>query len=276
MGLNGVDNGRIWFDHVKVPRVEMLNRFADVTADGQYRSDIQSQGARFFTMIGTLGQRSDQYRRHRQQRGQERIDDCCPVRRSPATVRFTESDPGNSAPGLSGSPTEALPTDRQGFRSRLCPEAPDRTERNGCPDNSRSLETLAAGLKAVTTWNATQTIQTCREACGGEGYLAVNRISALKADTDIYTTFEGDNTVLMQLVAKNLLSEFKDRLKEMRPAQMAGFFIDQRSGRHRQAQSRDHTSNSGQSHLRDIDFQIAMFRFRESATLFSAARSSTA
>ena len=34
MGLNGVDNGRIWFDHVKVPRVEMLNRFAEVTADG--------------------------------------------------------------------------------------------------------------------------------------------------------------------------------------------------------------------------------------------------
>ena len=54
MGLNGVDNGRIWFDHVKVPRVEMLNRFADVTAEGQYRSDIQSQAARFFTMIGTL------------------------------------------------------------------------------------------------------------------------------------------------------------------------------------------------------------------------------
>ena len=82
---------------------------------------------------------------------------------------------------------------------------------------SRPLETLAAGLKAFTTWNTTQTIQTCREACGGEGYLAVNRISALKADTDIYTTFEGDNTVLMQLVAKNLLSGFKEKLKEMRP-----------------------------------------------------------
>ena len=54
MGLNGVDNGRIWFDHVKVPRIEMLNRFADVTVEGHYRSDIQSPAARFFTMIGTL------------------------------------------------------------------------------------------------------------------------------------------------------------------------------------------------------------------------------
>ena len=54
MGLNGVDNGRIWFHHIRVPRVEMSNRFANVTADGQYRSDIQSPSGRFFTMIGTL------------------------------------------------------------------------------------------------------------------------------------------------------------------------------------------------------------------------------
>ena len=35
----------------------------------------------------------------------------------------------------------------------------------------RELETLAAGLKAVATWHATATIQECREACGGMGYL---------------------------------------------------------------------------------------------------------
>jgi acyl-CoA oxidase len=39
------------------------------------------------------------------------------------------------------------------------------------------------------------------EAIGGKGYLSENRIDALK-NTEIYTTFEGDNTVLMQLVAK--------------------------------------------------------------------------
>src|SRR6202011_2277247 len=137
--------------------------------------------------------------------------------------------------------------------------------------NSRSLETLAAGLKAVMTWHATRTIQTCREACGGEGYLAANRISALKADTDIYTTFEGDNTVLMQLVAKNLLSEFKDRLKEMRPAQLAGFFIDHRLRTIAKRNPR-FTFNASSGHLRDIDFQTEMFRFHESSLLFSAAQ----
>ena len=33
-GLPGVDNGRIVFDHVRVPRVNLLNKYADVAAEG--------------------------------------------------------------------------------------------------------------------------------------------------------------------------------------------------------------------------------------------------
>jgi acyl-CoA oxidase len=270
MGLNGVDNGRIWFDQVRVPRIEMLNRFADITADGLYRSDIQSQGARFFAMIGTLVS--------------GRI-----------SIAATANSAAKSALAIAvryaarrrqfGSPKAAKETlllDYPAHQRRLCPLIAKtfaldfalkhlvELNENTSPGNSRSLESLAAGLKAATTWHATQTIQTCREACGGEGYLAENRISALKADTDIYTTFEGDNTVLMQLVAKNLLSEFKDRLREMRTAQLAGFFLDQRLDAMAKRDPR-FTLNISQNHLRDTDFQIAMFRFRESTALFSAA-----
>jgi acyl-CoA oxidase len=60
------------------------------------------------------------------------------------------------------------------------------------------------------TWHASRTIQECREACGGAGYLSVNRFDALRADTDVFTTFEGDNTILLQLVAKGLLTDFRD------------------------------------------------------------------
>ena len=56
MGLNGVDNGRLWFDGVRVPREALLNRFADVTADGVYASAIDNPNRRFFTMLGTLVQ----------------------------------------------------------------------------------------------------------------------------------------------------------------------------------------------------------------------------
>ena len=87
----------------------------------------------------------------------------------------------------------------------------------------RELETMAAGLKAMSTWHATRTIQTCREACGGAGYLAENRFAALKADTDVFTTFEGDNTILMQLVAKSLLTDYRDQFGDLNPLGMVGF-----------------------------------------------------
>src|SRR3954447_6699878 len=54
LGLNGVDNGRIWFDHVRVPRENLLDRYAQVHADGTYFSPIENPTRRFFTMIGTL------------------------------------------------------------------------------------------------------------------------------------------------------------------------------------------------------------------------------
>src|ERR1700754_3484572 len=53
-GLPGVDNGRIVFDHVRVPRVNLLNKYGDVAEDGTYSSDIENPNRRFFTMIGTL------------------------------------------------------------------------------------------------------------------------------------------------------------------------------------------------------------------------------
>src|SRR5437763_1234635 len=91
----------------------------------------------------------------------------------------------------------------------------------------RQLETLAAGLKAVSTWHTTHPIQTCREACGGAGYLSLDRLTELKADTDVFTTFEGDNTVLLQLVAKGLLTNFRDEFGSMDTVGLVRYVADQ-------------------------------------------------
>src|SRR5690606_39765794 len=55
-GLNGIDNGRLAFDHVRIPRTNLLNKYGDVAPDGTYSSPIASPGRRFFTMLGTLVQ----------------------------------------------------------------------------------------------------------------------------------------------------------------------------------------------------------------------------
>ena len=85
------------------------------------------------------------------------------------------------------------------------------------PKSNASSNRGRPGLKAANTWHATRAIQEAREACGGAGYLAENRLIALKADTDVFTTFEGDNRVLTQLVAEELLTAYADDVKSMSP-----------------------------------------------------------
>src|ERR671939_658229 len=53
-GLLGVDNGRLTFDHVRVPREMLLDRYGQVAPDGTYSSPIENDTRRFFTMLGTL------------------------------------------------------------------------------------------------------------------------------------------------------------------------------------------------------------------------------
>jgi hypothetical protein len=43
VGLNGVDNGAIRFSHVRVPRVNLLDRFASVDKSGRYSSPLTSE-----------------------------------------------------------------------------------------------------------------------------------------------------------------------------------------------------------------------------------------
>jgi acyl-CoA oxidase len=216
MGLNGIDNGRIWFDYVKVPVENLLNKYGTITENGQYQSSIDNDSKRFFTMLGALvgGRISVGLGAARASMTSLQIAIEYSLRRRQFGSEAHEK-------------SEFLIMDYPTHMYRLIPRTINTiiyhqtmqmlaAEFANGPDEHamRKIETKAAGLKAVISWLATDTIQECREACGGKGYLAENSIARLKADSDIFTTFEGDNTVLMQLVAKGLLTEFKDSFHE--------------------------------------------------------------
>ncbi|WP_408897849.1 acyl-CoA dehydrogenase [Nocardioides sp. R1-1] len=293
MGLNGVDNGRIWFDGVRVPREALLNRFADVTEDGAYVSEIESPGRRFFTMLGTLVQ------------GRVSVGGAgLSAAKSALTIAVRYGlQRRQFETGVEEDGVEQLLLDYGLHQRRLLPrlartyalhfaqevlagELHDvfsgvRTDE----ETRRLLESRAAGTKALATWHATDVIQECREACGGAGYLAVNRFAALKADTDVFTTFEGDNHVLLQLVGKGLLTDYASDFSDLDQLGMvrfvAGLAVDtvlERTRVHRLFEQIRDALPGGQeewhtdSGLRDPAYHLAMYRFREEHLIGGVAR----
>ena len=294
MGLNGVDNGRIWFDEVRVPREALLNQFADVSEDGVYSSEIENPHRRFFTMLGTLIQ------------GRvcvggaginaSKVALAIAVRYAIRRRQFEATSPDE----------EELLLDYGQHQRRLFPLLAHTYALHfaqevvagqahrvfsgeiGADDEGqkfrRELESRAAGTKALGTWHATRTIQECREACGGAGYLAENRFAALKADTDVFTTFEGDNTVLLQLVAKGLLTDYSSSFGDLDQLGMVRFVaglavetVVERMNVHKLVERVRDLLPGGdewdqEAGLLDPEYQLAMLRFREEHMLGGVAR----
>jgi len=270
LGLNGVDNGRIWFNQVRIPRDNMLDRFASVGENGFFHSPIPGDGKRFFTMLGTLvGGRI----------GIPRSG--LSAAKKGLTIAIKYGDRRRQF-GPAGKPEVPI-LNYQTHQRKLMPLLANvyaqhfalqyLTQRyvNKTEEEAKEVEALAAGLKAFATWNTTHTLQTCREACGGKGYLAENMLADLKADTDIYTTFEGDNTVLMQLVAKSLLTEFRQEFNDMNVFGLVKF-VAERAELSFWEKNPIVIRKIAKDHLIDPDFHLSLFKSRERDQLISVAQ----
>ncbi len=270
LGLDGVDNGRLAFDHVRVPRESLLDRFASVAADGSYSSPIPSPGKRFFTMLGTLvGGRVS-----------VALGALSAAKTALAiAIRYGAARRQFGPPDEPEFPLLDYRTHQRRLMPRLAAAyalhfALGRLRERyvaATDENRREIEADAAGLKALSTWHATDVIQTCRECCGGQGYLAVNRFADLKADTDVFATFEGDNVVLLQLVAKSLLSDYKRQFSDM------GFlglmrFVAKRAAAAVAELDPITPRLTDEAHLRSDDFQLGAFRWREQHLLATVAQ----
>ena len=294
MGLNGVDNGRIWFDQVRVPRTSLLNRFADVTPEGVYESEIDNPNRRFFTMLGTLVQgrvcvggaginaakvaltiatkyalQRRQFEATSEEHEELLLDYGLHQRRLfPLLAR-----------------TYALHFAQEVLAAQLHEVFSETEETPNTEKTRRLLESGAAGTKALGTWHATRTIQECREACGGAGYLSENRFAALKADTDVFTTFEGDNHVLLQLVAKGLLTDYASGFEDLDQFGMVKFVANlgvetvlEKAGVHKLLERVRDLLPGGEdgwdqeAGLLDPEYQLTMLRFREDHMLGGVAR----
>lgn len=270
IGLNGVDNGRIIFNKVRVPRLNMLDRFAQVSETGEYTSVTNNPGKRFFMMVSTLVM------------GRVSISAAVTAMSKVGlaiAVRYAENRRQFGPPGG----PEAKIMDYQTYQRRLLPHLSTAYALTfACRDliamlndeseeKRRELESRAAGLKVYTSWHAIESLQVCRESCGGQGYLAVNRFGNLKADADVFATFEGSNPVLLQLVAKGLLTEYKHQFTGNKFFGIVKFLTN-KAAVVLTEQNPLTTRNVDESHLRDPEFHLSALRYREDSLLVSSAR----
>ncbi len=214
-----------------------MNRYGDVAADGTYSSPIASPGRRFFTMLGTLVQ------------GRVSLDGAAVAASAVALQIAITYGSQRRQFNASSDVHEEVILDYQRHQRRLLPKLATTYAQNfahdqllvkfdgvfsgerDTDDDRQDLETLAAALKSLSTWHALETLQEAREACGGAGFMVGNRLTSLRADLDVYVTFEGDNNVLLQLVGKRLLGDYGKRFTGADATTLARFAAEQARGR---------------------------------------------
>ncbi|KAG8075732.1 hypothetical protein GUJ93_ZPchr0006g42317 [Zizania palustris] len=256
IGLNGVDNGRIWFKNIRVPLENLLNLVADVLPDGQYVSMIDNPDQRFAAFLSplTLG------------RVNIAVNAVYISKVGLAiAVRYALS---RRAFSITPDGPEMLLLDYPSHQRRLLPllakaclmsSASNFMKRmyvKRTPELNKAIHIYSSALKATLTWQNMTTLQECREACGGQGLKTENRIGIFKAEFDVQSTFEGDNNVLMQQVSKALYAEFLAAKRKKQP--FNGLGLEHLNGT-RPVIPDNLTSDT----LRSSRFQMDLLRLRE-------------
>ncbi|PWN38590.1 putative acyl-CoA oxidase [Meira miltonrushii] len=218
-GYNTTDNGYMLFDHVKIPHLNQLSRFAKVDPETAQYTPPQNSALTYGTMTWV---RAGIVRNARTvlMRSVTVAVRYCAIRR-----QFADRD----APKFEGSkPIETQVLDYTMVQARIFPILAkafafhytakymyELYEANMECINKGDLGLLAethassSGLKALCTIEAADAIEVCRRACGGHGYSAACGLPTFYNDFLPQVTWEGDSYMLSQQTSRFLLKQMR-------------------------------------------------------------------
>ncbi|XP_047325220.1 acyl-coenzyme A oxidase 2, peroxisomal-like [Impatiens glandulifera] len=276
IGLNGIDNGALRFRSVRIPRENLLNRMGDVSRDGKYTSGIPTVSKRFAATLGELvGGRvgltfysvsvlkvvctiAIRYSFFLQQFGP-------PKKPEMLILDYHSHRQHRLMPMLASAYAFHFAAKSLIGKYSYMKKFQDDKEIG-------DIHSLSSGLKAYITTYTAKALSVCRESCSGHGYgyAAVNRFGSLRNDHDVFQTFEGDNTVLLQQVAGDLLKQYQEKFQGGTISVSWNYLKESMSSY--LSQPNPVTSRwESADHLRDPKFQLDAFSYRTSRLLQTAA-----
>ncbi|OCL14495.1 acyl-CoA oxidase [Glonium stellatum] len=241
-GYNTMDNGFLLFNKVKVPHVNMLARFSRVDpSTNKYvrpsspslvygtltfvRSTIVFQSGSVLARGVTIAIRYCAIRRQFQdrdvqewERGENQVLNYTMVQ-----IRLLPLLAATFALHFTGRSMMQLYQMNQKKMNRRGSQA-GPTQRGAGPEETHSgselladLHATSCGLKSLASSVAAEGLEMCRRACGGHGYSSFSGIGPWYSDYLPTTTWEGDNYMLTQQVARYLLKSARSVLKGETP-----------------------------------------------------------
>jgi acyl-CoA oxidase len=206
IGLNGVGIGNARFDQVRIPRENLLNRFADVTPEGTYVTSIESPGDLFRAQISPL-----------------MIERLVPFATAGVKLALTIAARYGKARrqfGPRGGPERPI-IEYSSHKRRLLPGVAEayaisfmlerlhlEADRTLPEPLAPAVQPLCASFKAYSYETATRVIQTARECCSVHSFRHINKIARAQLDIQGFAHAAGDIVVLYQFAGRNLLEDF--------------------------------------------------------------------
>ncbi|KAH7401549.1 acyl-coenzyme A oxidase 1 [Pyrenochaeta sp. MPI-SDFR-AT-0127] len=240
-GYNTMDNGFLLFNNVKVPHISMLARFTHVDPSTNkfarrgspslvygtltwVRSTIVMQAGSVLARGVTIATRYCAVRRQFQDRDAPAGEAETPVLNyTMVQIRLLPLLAATFALHFTGKSMMDMYQENQKKISQGNSNS-DSSKRGAGPEEVQSgsdmladLHASSCALKSLSSSIAAEGLEVCRRACGGHGYSSFSGIGPWYADYLPTTTWEGDNYMLTQQVARYLLKSARSVLSNEKP-----------------------------------------------------------